>query len=385
MTDTTQSNVARLREHGFWDYTTPGAGGMEKFQQADYASLLDDMAEAGMNSLLVLVKWFTTGYRSSLPFLDQVEGNPVIDSDNELLRWAIAQAAARGIKVWLSAVVSYYACRPYGGTPESVMTSLGTYQLPEKVGLYDADTPMFQDRAVAIFEELVELFPGIAGLMIELEFSGNETPHRIPLYNAWAAQNGAPPFEKLGHPLNARNYDTPPWRDYTTHRRLEICQTIERAARAKGFRGEMAMICETGCSDYNVTQEVNLKMFHQRMPDWTALTYEYDKHLRRYGMMEMCLATPKAMGLRTYYLPRGVMTWGGSWPLPISLQESWKMDVEDIHLFGPDGVWWFGCGTVSAGFHVDLAKLRQSGFADGTAARRALLDAAKTLRPQENR
>ena len=142
----------------------------------------------------------------------------------------------------------------------------------------------------------------------------------------------------------------------------------------------MAMICETGGSDYNVSQEVNLKMFHQRMPDWTALTYEYDKHIHRYGMMDMCLATPKAMGLRTYYLPRGVMTWGGSWPMPISLQESWKRDVEDIHHFGPDGVWWFGCGTVGAGFHVDAARLRQSGFADGAAARRALLDAVKTLK-----
>jgi hypothetical protein len=59
------------------------------------------------------------------------------------------------------------------------------------------------------------------------------------------------------------------------------------------------------------------------------------------------------------------------------------MDVEDIHRFGPDGVWWFGCGTVSAGFHVDSARLRQSGFADGAAARRALLDAAKSLRTQE--
>jgi hypothetical protein len=254
------------------------------------------------------------------------------------------------------------------------------HPLPETAGAYDADSPMFQERAVAIFEELVELFPGIGGLMVELENSGDEAPHRIPLYNAWAAKNEAPLFEKIGHPLTPRGFDASPWRNYATHRRLEVCQAIEQAARAKGFTGEMAMICETGGSDNAVCQEVNLKMFHQRLPDWTALTYEYEKYMRRYGMMDMCIATPKALGLRTYYLPRGVMTYGNSWPLPISLEESWKRDVEDMQLFRPDGVWWFGCGTVNAGCHVDLARLRQSGFADGPAARRALLDAAKTLK-----
>jgi len=50
-----------------------------------------------------------------------------------------------------------------------------------------------------------------------------------------------------------------------------------------------------------------------------------------------------------------------------------------IARFAPDGVWWFGCGTVNAGWHVDPARLRQSGFADGAATRRALLDTAKSL------
>ena len=71
-----------LLEHGFWDYTCPAAGGMEAFGHDDYLLLLDDMAGAGMNSLAINVKWHSTGYRSCLPYLDQVPDNRVIASDN---------------------------------------------------------------------------------------------------------------------------------------------------------------------------------------------------------------------------------------------------------------------------------------------------------------
>ena len=65
---------------------------MEAFKQDDYVSLLDDMAQAGMNSLMIFVKWLTTGYRSRLPFQDQSPDNPVIASDNSLLRRVIEEA-----------------------------------------------------------------------------------------------------------------------------------------------------------------------------------------------------------------------------------------------------------------------------------------------------
>ena len=77
----TKGPSGSLMEYGFWDYATPGAGGMEAFKQDDYVSLLDDMAQAGMNSLMIFVKWLTTGYRSRLPFQDQSPDNPVIASE----------------------------------------------------------------------------------------------------------------------------------------------------------------------------------------------------------------------------------------------------------------------------------------------------------------
>ena len=66
--------------------------------------------------------------------------------------------------------------------------------------------------------------------------------------------------------------------------------------------------------------------------------------------------------------------------MPISIQENWRRDVEDIELFRPDGVWWFGTGTRNEGAGTALSRLRGIGFSSGEEARRALLGATKTLR-----
>ena len=370
-----------MREHGFWDYTTPGAGGMEWYGADEYRRLLDDMAGAGMNSLLVMVKWFTTGYRSRLPFLDQAADNPVIASDNELLRQTIREAHARGILVRLGAVGTAYETRWVDAPPLWTHESLSGYTFEHPIGYYDGDAPGLQERCVEMCAEIVELFPEADGLMVELEFSGVEAPHRIPLYNAWAAEHGYPSFEQLGHPINPRGLDVPGWRDYTTARRLDWLREIERAVRARGFAGSLCTIAETGRTEFTLAQEMNLAMLRERCPDWFAITYEYDKWLYRYGMMDLNVTTPQSYGLPTWYLARGVMTWGWpGWPLPLSLPQSWAMDVEDVRQFHPDGLWWFGTGAVGEGTHVAESRLAQSGFPDGRAARKALLEQAAALR-----
>ena len=156
---------------------------------------------------------------------------------------------------------------------------------------------------------------------------------------------------------------------------------MEKAVRAQGFRGDLSTICETGSSPYALGQAVNLKLFHRRFPDWVATTYEYDKWNHRYGMMDLCIDHPKREGLQVFYLPRGVMTWGSRWPLPIPLDRSWRMDLEDIRRFKPRGVWWFGSGGRNEGAHGSLARLRKSGYAGGAEARRALLELVSDLRP----
>jgi hypothetical protein len=366
----------RPQEHGFWDYTTPAAGGMEHYRLDDYRWLLDDMQRAGMNSLAMVIKWFTTGYRSRLPFLDQNPRNPMIASDNRFLHAVLAEADQRGINIWLAAVVSMFPADKMKSRPWAVGYGKAFGKL--RFGLYDLDLPEVTDCAVQMFEEIVTLFPRAKGLVVEVEASGKEVAHRIPLYNRWAKQHGQPRFDKLCHPLECRVPLLGPWRDYTTERRIQLMRHIERAVRAKRYRGELAMLCETGWQPYAITQEVNLQVFGHGCPGWSAVSYEcaYNKSRNRQGMMEMCVEEPRKAGLRTFYLPRGVMTWVGGmdgWPLPITLPQSWRLDLEDIARYQPEGVWWFGSGGLRDGIHVHPTRLRKVGYPTGRAARQALL------------
>lgn len=368
-----------MREHGFWDYTTPAAGGAERYQLDDYRRLLDDMAGAGMNSLLLVVKWFTTGYRSRLSFLDQMPDNPVIASDNALLRQVISEAHARRILLRLGAVVSIYPVDRMTAAPINSHVELtGGYPLPFRAGYFDPDASGVQSHAVQICEEIIEVFSEADGLMVEIEGADADMPHRIPRYEQWATAKGYPAYANLGHPLGLRLLDIPGWRAYTTQRRVDIMQDIERALRSRKFAGSLCTICETGSTAYTMSHEVDLEMMHRACPAWDAVTYEYEKTAHRYAMMDLCIETPKKIGLTTFYLPRGIMTWGTP-PRPTTLRQGWEMDVEDILRFRPDGVWWFGAGTRSRGAHADCTRLTAEGFQDEYDARRALLQAVAPL------
>ncbi len=384
--------MIELKEHGFFDYLSPCFGGLEKFQRDDFLRLLDDMAAAGMNSLHIGIRGQTTGWRSNLPYLDQLAGCPNIESDNRIVREVIEQAHRRSIRVWFTVCVNRFVAGPFGLTPVRTWDSIGSFKLPFTVGQYDSDLPGILDRAVEISREVVELFPGLDGLTIEAENMCLEMPHRIPLYDRWAAENGRRPFAQLGHPLWGKTYDVPEWRDYTTYSKARIFQAVAQAVGEAGFRGGFATYCEVGArySQYSCCQAVNIKYLLELCPGWIAVTYQYEKWMHRWSMAEFCMVRPKEDGAVTYYLPRGVMTVGdapgqsdhgpGVWPLPISLAEHWRRDVEDIERFAPDGVWWFGAGTRNDGPVISLSRLRRDGFRDDHHARAALLKAASPLR-----
>ena len=383
-----------LKEHGFWDYTTPGAGGMEHYQRDDYLRLLDDMAQAGMNSLLIMVNWFSTGYRSRLPWLDQDPQNAVIASDNALLRLVLEEAAKRRIKTWLGVVVSHFEVDRYGGKPRDTRTFDFPGGYNRLVGIYDADMPEGIERAAAIYEELVTLFPQANGFLVEQENGDAVAPHRVKPYNKWAADNGRPEFKTLRIPLPQEVEATgqthrlvfpPPWRDYVTFSRSRLLRAVESTLRSKGFKGDLVAITDTGNAPYVVMHVLNLEYLHELAPDWAALTYDYWKWQNRYAAADFNMVEPKKAGIKAYYLPRGVMTWppeglgGGERHLPMSLEESWRLDVEDVQQFQPDGLWWFGSGAVGEGWHVGSSILRKMGFTDGVQARRRLLEVAKPL------
>ena len=366
------------RSHGFWDYTTPGTGGLERFGRDDYRWLLDDMAGAGMNSLALVVRWLTTGYASRLPFNDQLRDRctPIAEG-NDVLRGTITDGMERGIAVWLSASVNIFRADRVKAKPFSSSADIWGQKMPFEVGRYGTDQEEVCENASAMCRELVHEFPAMAGFVVEVECCGYELPHRIPLYNAWAETERRKPFAALGHPLNAREPDISDWRDFTTDNRAVLMQRLEATMRREGFAGRLAVFCETGRQPYLISQDVNLERFHARCPAWEAVSYDYsyNKMRNRLGMMELAIEEPKRAGMTVHYLPRGVMTYAHpeTWPFPVSLAKHWRMDLEDIERFRPDGVWWFGADCSDTGAHVQPERLRGAGFADGAACRRALL------------
>ena len=374
-----------LGEYGFWEYTTPYCGGFESYDYDDYLLALDDMAGAGMNSLMLMVKWFTTGYRSKLPFLEQSPLNKNIASNNQLVRQVMAAAKERKIKIWLGVVTSHYDAAVCKLTPRGVLP--GFLGCLFNVGFYDPDSPGMIEQGTAIFEELLDEFPHPDGFMLEMEDVHVPMPYRVAPYNAWAKANNRPAYS------NSAGLQDPNWFDYQTAAIIRATQAVEQAVRAKGFRGDLATInklSETRAPTRVIpapgNQMVNVEMMRRDCPNWASINYNYDKGLPD-GDYDWCMKQgvtyQKSLGLNVYSLARGVMTY--EWEAPRwtdrqRLERSWAQDVADAQKYQPDNFWWFGAGGKSDGIDTSILNLRQMGYADDVEARRALLKISAPLR-----
>ena len=322
----------------------------------------------------MVIKWMTTGYTSQLPWLDQEPTNPAVASDNELIHFALSEARKRGIKIWLGAVVTQFVTEQYGESP------LRHFEIyvdggPRDAAIFDLDMPHVSERAVAIFEEIVELFPQAEGLMVEVEGGDRFGEHRIEPYDAWARDKSGPASE---------NGNCPAYFQYAAYRRVQVLRAVEKAVRAKGYEGDLSTICEVMKGEYRTGQVVDLAELGRGFPSIGVVTYSYSRWLRRLSVADYCFVQPREYGFPTYYLGRGVMTWNKHWrspqpPLPMSLPDQWAIDVEDVARYKPDGFWWFGTGAVREGSHVDLGELQKLGFTDGRDARLQLIGCGERL------
>ncbi|WP_053206587.1 hypothetical protein [Jiangella muralis] len=360
--------------HGFWEYTTPGCGGAEFYTLDDWRTLIADMSEHGMDDLLLMVKWWTTGYRSRLDFLDQDPDNAAIASDNELIHAIIDLAHAAGLKVTLGAVLSFYVRDRFPfGEPHTVVDECGGFGLGTDVGVYTLTDPRVLDAGLQVAAELCQLFPQADGMMFELESSGQYTDESAARFETWARAKGV----GTTRVLHARNFDFPAWRDFVTDLRIAFLTKLEDVCRANDFHGRLSTIAETANEKYLVQHELNLDRLLADTPGWQVICYDYWRWQHRLAGTDLCIVQPKSVGLSSAFLARGLMTYPheGGWPLPIPLTESWDIDVEDLHRHQPDQAWWFGAGPVREGpsTNVELARLRESGFASGRDARLDLL------------
>lgn len=364
-------------EIGFWDYTCPGHGSVEGYSTSDWDALLDDMSEGGFNSLVLGVKWLTTGYRSRYDWLDQDTSATAIATDNATIYHALQGARKRGMRTWLLVVGSIFDAQKFG--IPSAIASQGVGGVP-----YDLDQPGIRERILALHEEIVQLFGAHAdGLIVELEFCDGEAPHRIPLYDAWAKENGRLSYADLKKlTLEPRSYPQFDWRDFTTSRRIETLQDIEKTVRAAGFTGQLSNLVEMANGPGLIIRNVNLEMMREPLGHWPLVTYDsgYDRHVNRASSMEFCVEEPHRMGWEVQYLTRGVMTF--TWPPDapaLNLEEQWRMSLEDTLRCQPETLWFMGTDARSTGMVCDNVKLPAWGFEDGRNARRALMKMAREM------
>lgn len=301
-----------MKEMGFWDYTAPQHGSLECYREQDWDLLLEDLAAHGINSFVLSIKWITTGYRSRFRWLDQNMECTSIQSDNQLIHYALREMRKRGMKVWLLLVVTQFPAHSFGLNPTWIP------QWTEQVfgygiGFYDVDHPGLQERVNQMLGEVAELFgEETDGIILELEWGDREEPHRIPLYNQWASQNNRPDFDTIRHyPLQSRSYPFYDWRDFATQRRIYFLQSAKEALRAAGFTGELATINEIENGPGAVISASNLTMLRQQLPDFALVTYDgiYNRNMHRRATQDLCMDAPIKEGHKVYFLSRGVMPW----------------------------------------------------------------------------
>jgi len=366
-----------MQEMGFWDYTCPRHGSLERYTLADCDRLLDDMVAANWNSLVLGIKWLTTGYRSALPWLDQDESCTAITSNNSIIYHLLRGARQRGIRTWLLVVATIFppgAFYPARG---------GDYWAGFEV--FDLDFPGLQERVLALFTEIIDRFGAETdGLVVELEFCDGDAPHRIPVYNAWALANQRPDYQTIKNVfLEPRKFPFHHWRDFTTTRRIEMLREIEQTVRDCGFSGRLCSIIEIDNQPNAVLGNVNLNLLQSALPHWSVVTYDsiYDRRRNRLATMDFCIEQPRLAGLEVNYLTRGVMTFPVQPEMsPTNLETQWQMELEDARTYRPDRLWFMGSDARLDGMVCSDRRLPEWGFPDGRTARLRLLEMAREMR-----
>lgn len=372
-----------MKEIGIWDYTCPRHGSIERYGEADWDALLDDMAVGGFNSLVLCPKWLTTGYRSQYSWLDQDPACSAIAQDNRPIHHALAGAQQRGIKTWLLIVATIFPTQGFQLPGGIVYPWPGVFADGE-VMLYDLDCPGLSERMDMLIGELIELFGAHCdGVIIELEFADGEAPHRIPVYNRWAQANDRPDFAAIKNTrLESRQWPLRHWRDFTTSRRVETLTHIEALLRARGYRGQLSTLIEMDNQPGVVMSNVNMAALKAGLPNWAATSYDnyYDRRINRLASIDMCVTQPRLAGFEAQYLTRGVMTFGTpSFLSPTTLEEQWRMSLEDARDQKPDALWFMGSDARLNGAVCNASLLPNWGFADGRSARRRLMQLSREI------
>ncbi len=198
-------------DFGWWEVFAPSLHGRAHlWNQAQWAEQIEWMASRGTRVLFLYLHWYSTGYRSSLPWLDQPDFSLNVATENAVLRRLLRQARGRKIRVYLVNQVYLYDAETYDGPTVLDEFADAAHYWPKRLVVAEAAETSVRNRIAKMFVEQAELFPNAAGFLLEGEGKTSK-----------------------GNYLAKRAL---------TEREAKLAAKVERAVRRTGYAGEVGYI-----------------------------------------------------------------------------------------------------------------------------------------------
>ncbi len=198
-------------EFGWWEVFAPSLHGRAHLWNANqWAEQIEWMASRGARTLFLYLHWYSTGYRSSLDWLDQPDYSLNVVAENAILRRLLRHARGRRIRVYLVNQVYVYDAESWKGPTALEEFPDAAHYWPRRLVLAEAANSSVRNRIAKMFVEQAELFPNAAGLLLEGEGKASK-----------------------GNYLAKRAL---------TEREARLTAKVERAVRRTGYTGEVGYI-----------------------------------------------------------------------------------------------------------------------------------------------
>ncbi|NOZ56870.1 MAG: hypothetical protein GXO73_08820 [Calditrichaeota bacterium] len=198
-------------DFGWWEVFAPSLHGRAHlWNQAQWAEQIEWMGSRGARVLFLYLHWYSTGYHSSLAWLDQPDFSLNVATENAVLRRLLRQARGRKIRVYLVNQVYLYDAETYDGPTVLDEFADAAHYWPKRLVVADAAETSVRNRIAKMFVEQAELFPNAAGFLLEGEGKTSK-----------------------GNYLAKRAL---------TEREAKLAAKVERAVRRTGYAGEVGYI-----------------------------------------------------------------------------------------------------------------------------------------------
>jgi hypothetical protein len=337
-------------EIGFWENFAPSPHSQAHCWDIDqWKRHLDEMARHDIRLLTIYLRWYSTGYRSVIPFLDRTPSANA-DSGNRLLPLLIGEAHRRGIKVFAANHTYIYLERLVGTLDRCAIDDMGAgnpYWPHDRQVTLSADSGHTREIVLQMFEEQFTLFPELDGFVYEGERKYFPGPGSRRAYTRWSAtQSGAMPYDDLQPErffdwIRDRTIPTG-WVSFVSDREGRLVREVLETLRGRGFAGEM-FYCY-GTSDFTPDHMLDPTAFRGAAGEGIGLMpYNYD-HPTAGDKLARIADLKHRHGFDLMYVVDGQVGWHRSAPEsdPGYMDAAWAEYVRQARVLDPRYFVFFG-------------------------------------------